>query len=262
MSSTVPRAWIDGYADSLQNIDDHMRSVLKEALARVDYSAPVADVRNQLIEVMQPVCYQSRSSAAQLAAEFYDGMRRRMVGEGIDTVLMDGYEPVDVEQVVRASVSPLSELDGAATAEDQLLAEAYGRVESMLVDYFGRGIREAAGNTVFENGRRDPREVLFARIPRGSKSYPNGCPFCQMLASRGFAYLSKLTAGGVDPNHYHNGCQCMVVPSWGPGSVEGYNPRDYDAGYQAWLDMDHSQHEQNVRDRKKSIAVRRKSAGR
>ena len=91
---------------------------------------------------------------------------------------------------------------------------------------------------MYSNGEHDSRRVKYARIPRGSRSYPGGCPFCQMLASRGFVYLSKLSAGAVDPNHYHDDCQCMVVPSWGRGSVEGYDRHAYDAGYQEWLDQE------------------------
>jgi hypothetical protein len=39
----------------------------------------------------------------------------------------------------------------------------------------------------------------------------------------------------------------VVVPSWGLCSVQGYNPRNYDKGYQEFLDQDHSQHDERVR---------------
>lgn len=254
--ATVPRAWIDGYADSLEMVSDEMRGRLADALGQVDYTMPVAYVRERLIAIMQAHVYESRAMASQLAAEFYDGLRERQVGERMGAVAYDGYDPVRVERRVRSAVKPLAKVqDEFRWADDVAHDEEYQqemtRVAARklcrdLADYQGYSIKQAAGSTVFRNGGRDGRRVKFARIPRGSKSYPNGCPFCQMLASRGFVYRSKLTAGGIDPDHYHSDCQCMVVPGWDGASVEGYDPRDYDEGYQEYLDQDHSKHEAHV----------------
>lgn len=254
--ATVPRAWIDGYADSLEMVSDEMRGRLADALGQVDYTMPVAYVRERLIAIMQAHVYESRAMASQLAAEFYDGLRERQVGERMGAVAYDGYDPVRVERRVRSAVRPLAKVqDEFRWADDVAHDEEYQQEMTRiaarklcrdLADYQGYSIKQAAGSTVFRNGGRDGRRVKFARIPRGSKSYPNGCPFCQMLASRGFVYRSKLTAGGIDPDHYHSDCQCMVVPGWDGASVEGYDPRDYDEGYQAYLDQDHSKHEARV----------------
>lgn len=257
-SKTIPRAYVDGYADSLEVLSAEMKRRLSKALGMVDYSMPVAYVRERLIVIMQAHVFESRALAAQAAAEFYDGIREFETGERMNAIAIDNYKPVAVEQRVRSAVTPLAKVqDTFYWADDIRLDEEYQRemtqlasreIAKALADYVGYSVKDAAGNTVFGNGRRDSRRVKFARVPRGSESYPNGCPFCQMLASRGFVYRSKLTTGGFDPDHYHDNCQCMVVPSWGEGSVEGYNPRDYDAGYQEFLDQDHSEHEQHVRE--------------
>lgn len=249
MSKTVPRAYIDGFSESLESLSDFMKQRLAEELAKVDYSMPVADVRNALIPIMQAFVYESRGLAAQLAAEFYDGIREFELGERMGAVAFDGYEPDAVEERVRSAVQVLViAQDGGG--ETEAMAEATDQLVRQMQSYVGYGVKTSAGNTVFDNGYRDTRRVSFARVPRGSRTYPNGCPFCQMLASRGFVYRSELSAGGIDPDHFHDDCRCTVVPSWGEGSVEGYDPRDYDEGYQEWLEQDHSQHEQNVRDRK------------
>lgn len=74
-----------------------------------------------------------------------------------------------------------------------------------------------------------------------------------MLASRGFVYLSEYSAGGTDPNHYHDDCRCAIVPSWSKDPiVEGYDRHDYDEGYQRYLEQDHSKHLENVKKRKRS----------
>jgi hypothetical protein len=239
-SKTIPRAYVDGFADSLETLGAEMKRRLAGELTRVDYSMPVADVREALVAIMRPYCYASRATAAQVAAEFYDGIREFQTGSRMGAIGFDGYTDVAVERRVRSAVQPLAESrgDGDAAAD----------VARALAEYVGYGIKAAAGGTIFGNGERDERRVRFARIPRGSRSYPNGCPFCQMLASRGFKYRSELTAGKLDPDHYHDDCQCMVVPSWGEGSVEGYDRHDYVEGYQEWLDQDHGEHERHVRE--------------
>lgn len=256
---TIPRRYIDGYANSLEMISDEMRSRLTKALEAIDYTRPVAEVREELIPIMQAHVFESRALASQAAAEFYDGLREFETGKRLGAVGYDGYDADAVESRVRSAVQPLAEAqeefywadDIRLDTEYQawLTQKASRELCKALADYVGYSVKSAAGGTVFANGRRDSKPTRFARVPRGSKSYPNGCPFCQMLASRGFAYRSKLTAGGIDPDHYHSDCHCMVVPSWGDGSsVEGYDPHNYDAGYQEWLDQDHSEHEQHVKD--------------
>lgn len=251
MSKTVPRAYIDRFSESLESLSDFMKQRLAASLAQVDYTLPVAEVRELLIPIMQAYVYESRGLASQLAAEFYDGLREFELGERIGAVAISGYEPDAVEQRVRSAVQVLvvANDDGG---EPAVMQEAADQLVREMQSYVGYSLKTSAGETMFGNGNRDPRRVRYARVPRGSKSYPNGCPFCQMLASRGFVYRSELSAGGIDPFHFHDDCRCTVVPSWGEGSVEGYNPRDYDEGYQEWLEQDHSQHEQNVRERKRN----------
>lgn len=69
-----------------------------------------------------------------------------------------------------------------------------------------------------EADRSNPR---YARVPKGPT-----CGFCIMLASRGFVYYSAESAGerGLPWNSFHYRCNCQVVPSWGPMSIENYDP--------------------------------------
>ena len=64
------------------------------------------------------------------------------------------------------------------------------------------------------NVGRDPAKPHYARVPVGET-----CGFCLMLASFGFQYRSKEAA-----SHSHRKCNCRVVPSFGKGSVRGYEP--------------------------------------
>lgn len=72
----------------------------------------------------------------------------------------------------------------------------------------------------------------FARVPRGGDT----CTFCAMLASRGFVYWSRKTAGEF--NHYHDHCRCLVVPDDGSGEVEGYDPDEWQARWDAYEEID------------------------
>lgn len=74
--------------------------------------------------------------------------------------------------------------------------------------------------------------VRFARVPRGGDT----CTFCAMLASRGFVYWSRKTAGEF--NHYHLHCRCTIVPDDGSGEVEGYDPTEWYARWKAYEEID------------------------
>lgn len=216
MASVVPREFIDAYADALERLSDDMRERLDKELASIDWSLPVAEIRELLIPIMQAYCGTTADVAATIAAEFYDGLRERMTGNKMGAVNAPSYSGVDTEQFVRYAVSPLVQ-DGSMGSQ---------KVIDKLNERVGYEVKASAGNTVISNSMRDTRKVRFARIPRGSKSYPHGCPFCQMLASRGFVYRSAVTAGEFD--HYHYDCQCMVVPGFGSNpQVEGYDPKEY-----------------------------------
>lgn len=61
-------------------------------------------------------------------------------------------------------------------------------------------------------------KVRYARVPSGF----NTCAFCMMLASRGFVYHSKESAGG-DGFDYHPHCHCSVICSMdGDLDIEGF----------------------------------------
>ena len=73
------------------------------------------------------------------------------------------------------------------------------------------------------DARKLGRRVRFARIPTGATT----CPYCCMLASRGFAYSSELSA--LNANHRH--CDCRIVEGFEGMTVEGYDPGYY---YDIW----------------------------
>lgn len=91
-----------------------------------------------------------------------------------------------------------------------------------LVAMVKTAVKTQAGDTITENAGRDTRhKVKYARVPMGKET----CAWCIMLASQGFVYASKKTAGEF--RHFHDNCDCIIVPSFGEGSIEGYDESEY-----------------------------------
>lgn len=61
-------------------------------------------------------------------------------------------------------------------------------------------------------------KLLYARVPMG-----NACAFCLMLATRGFDYYTR-TSAGEDKGHYHIHCHCKIVAGTKNTKVAGYDP--------------------------------------
>lgn len=207
--AAIPRAYIERYTKAINTISADSRKKLEEALAKIDYSQDIATVREQVVEVMQVYCGGATDLTAQLAAEFYDGLREYELGERMGAVAKSGRDPNATEGAVRAFAQKLVE---DKTAE----------FITLCLERLDYETKVAAAQTVLNNGRRDRRKPRFARVPTGAET----CDFCLMLASRSFVYRNETTA-----SHAHSGCDCRIVPSWKSMAVEGYDP---DALYDQW----------------------------
>lgn len=119
-----------------------------------------------------------------------------------------------VEKTVRYQAGKLS--DGDEVGFAQAMADA--------ARYFAeRGANDTMAHLGDADAKRLGRRVRFARVPTGATT----CPYCLMLASRGFVYRSELKA--LNANHRH--CDCRIVEGFGDASVEGYDPDEY---YDLW----------------------------
>lgn len=207
----IPRSYVENFTRGINAISEQARATLDAALQGIDLTGDVADVRRHVVSVMQGICGTSTDAAAQLAAQFYDGLRYYELGETMGAQPTSGRDSAATDGAVRAFADKL--VKGNPDAFVNLLRDR--------VDY---EIKVAASNTCLNNAKRDPRKPRFARVPTGIET----CDFCLMLASRGFVYHTEAAAG-----HAHGGCVCRVVPSWKSQEVEGYDP---DAIYDQWQD--------------------------
>lgn len=207
--AAIPRRYIDSFTKAINLVSADSRQKLADALAAVDYTQDVATIRDEVIAIMDVYCGGSTDLAAQLAAEFYDGLREYELGERMGAVAQSGRDPAATDGAVRAFAQKLVE---DKTAE----------FITLCLERLDYETKVAAAQTVLNNGKRDPRHPRYARVPTGAET----CDFCLMLASRSFVYRNETTA-----SHAHSGCDCRIVPSWKSMAVEGYDP---DALYDQW----------------------------
>ncbi|QQU97792.1 hypothetical protein [Corynebacterium amycolatum] len=85
--------------------------------------------------------------------------------------------------------------------EEQSYSQALVKMGYIVSDALYERQRNSTALTAWKgNGR-------WARV-----AHPGACAFCQMLASRGFDYSSRRTAGGGNEGaHYHDSCRCLVI---------------------------------------------------
>ena len=121
--------------------------------------------------------------------------------------------------------------------------------------YFAeRGANDTMAALGKADGKKLGRRVRFARIPTGATT----CPYCCMLASRGFVYHSEVMA----LNGNHRNCDCRIVEGFPGMEVEGYDPDEY---YRRWKESGEEQPKpepepQEPTERQKLEADARKAA--
>lgn len=225
----VPRSYIGNYADTLEDrVIAPASEELAEMLGSIDFSRPIAEIRDEVIAIMDAYCGSAAELSARVSAEFYDGLRERTVGRPLGAYVESGRDPVATEGAVRAFVQDL--VDGKPV--ETFIGKCSERLRYEA--------KRAAGTCIERNARRDELRPRYARVPSGIDT----CDFCIMLASRGPVYRSAQSAGMLD--HWHANCRCSIVPMWNTRyagksrrtsmsmTIEGYDP---DALYDRYLEM-------------------------
>lgn len=180
----------------------------------------VADVREHGMQVLAQAYRVYGDRAAYVACQWYDEAMARL-GHDLDAAEL--FNDVDADAIGRG----VRYLVGLVADGDPS-----GYVSRMADKAYDHAMR-AANSTMYGNANRpaDARAgVRYARVPTGSET----CGFCLMLASLGFNYRSRETAGdvGAQFNSYHDHCDCRVVVGDDLTTVEGYDPDWYYEVYQ------------------------------
>ena len=220
MAVTIPRAAVDFLTEEINGISADAQARVLKVLQGIQWTPEnIAECRDLVIQALASVMPTYTTMAAQASADFYDAARELVVGEKMGAKAISDYDPAKTEGAVRAFVRFVLR-DDVQTFNDQVLQR---------IDY---EMKRSAGESMFANGRRDPRKPKFARVPTGDET----CDFCLMLASRGFVYSSEATAGAIKLDHYHSGCNCRVVCQWEDGGVEDYDTKAIYGRWQSAVD--------------------------
>lgn len=211
MARKIPRDIIDNLTYALNTLSEATQRTIIELVRNLTYTS-LEDLRQQLIELLDPLFGAATDDAAAFAARMYDEIREFEIGRAFGALTNSKRNPIATERAIRAFLSYLDK-DGIE------------RVIELLRERADYEIKKAAGDCLMDNALRDPAKPKFARVPTGAET----CNFCIMLASRGFVYDSAESAGALD--HWHPHCDCRIVPSWKAHTVSGYNP---DRLYRQW----------------------------
>lgn len=195
-------------------------TLMKRYIASFDWNADYPTVKAQrdlVADYMKSLVDVYGTNTAVLAADFY-----KLVADS-DGVTVD--EPLIADTVADKTVQGSVRYAAKSLWGDTPDPESFSmQVVASLIRY----VKKGANDTMAINARRDGRKnkgVRWARVPRGAET----CPFCIMLASRGFVYWSKESADLFGHEHEH--CDCDIIPSFSDAGLEGYDQGEYEQVY-------------------------------
>lgn len=183
------------------------RAELEAFFFGLDFARPEL-ARDALLEFMPMLAQEYGDAAATAAAEWYEAQRAAQVGGRYAAVLGETVPDGQVQGSVRYAAGHLFGDDPAQTL-------------ALLSGSLQRFVLYGSRDTIARNAGRDRARPRFARVPTGAKT----CAWCSMLASRGFVYLTRETAG-IARDHYHDDCDCQIVADFDKDGahIDGYDP--------------------------------------
>lgn len=146
-------------------------------------------------------------------------------GEGSAELACQMYDAV--AQASGANVPQAEPASPADYGETAKMVNGTKQSPSLLQGGVSRLVKRAGADTTLKNAIRDGAE--WAWIPHGDT-----CPFCIMLASRGWQKASKKALKGDHAQHIHAHCNCEYAIRFNRNtSMAGYDPDKYLEKYNA-----------------------------
>ena len=172
---------------SRESLDAQLITALDQVVIVLEQS-PTAANREAILAAIPDIVTAHGNMNAQLASEFY---RYARVAAGFP----DDFMPTPVFDVpsdaIAASARWAMEKHEGRAAAEWLRA-------SML-----RHARRGEAQTVLAGTGRDPNKPHMRRVPAAG-----ACPWCMMLATRGYAYTNETVLRTSNGTKYHDRCKC------------------------------------------------------
>ena len=212
----ISRKTLDDFTLQLGNLGDTAEAEVRAKLASRmnDLRVSGADATEELRSLAASVLDANDETYGAASAS----LGLRVFGETLGTRPGEADE-LDVAALVRKSNAASARywagfLDGTDEGFERFLDGISAKTRRNVTHMADRA---SAGLAVTINGRRKGAGIRFARIPNGPS-----CGFCTMLASRGFVYASRKSAG--EYTRFHDHCDCRIVAGTKDTQVEGYDP--------------------------------------
>lgn len=161
--------------------------------------------RDEVVELATRIAQKYSYLGCELGAQWYD-LCSEMAGLDVDPAYLP---EVDVDELEGKAQAAFGRAQGST-----LIGEVFNYY---LQNQIERSIRMTGDANLWRDYERGTAGGRWARVPVGDT-----CAWCLMLASQGAWYLSEDTANGIDPGHYHDGCDCVAVYHADPDSISGY----------------------------------------
>ncbi len=221
------KVWVN-YIESLAKVSREAADKMRKYLETYDLEAE--QWRNAIITTAHAFAVKYGEAAASLACDMYDAMAE---ASGWTVPPAEPAETATMEETAKAVNGTLKQyLDVMQVAET-----------------VGRLVKTTGQDTTLKNAERDGAQ--FAWIPHGDT-----CPFCMILASRGWQYMSKQALKNGHAEHIHPHCDCAYGIRFDSSTTyDGYDPDKYlqiyeDAEGDTWKEkMNYMRREQHAQEK-------------
>lgn len=191
------KSWVE-YINRLARLNDEAGRKMADYIAK--HGTGDTDA---LIAYAQALVQKYGEGSAELACQMYDA----------------------VAEVSGVDVPPAEPAPPADYGETAKMVNATKQSPPLLQSGVSRLVKRAGADTTLKNAIRDGAE--WAWVPHGDT-----CPFCIMLASRGWQKASKKALKGDHAEHIHANCDCEYAIRFDSRTtVAGYDPDKYLAQY-------------------------------
>lgn len=199
--SEVPKKEFRNYSETLKRAARESGEAFKTiARAQLKNATSQEEMKSILYHAANDTFEQYANATGKISCDFFEACIKDAKQTEIAPI------PKYIKKRLYEDIEDL--LAGGAAVDARVL---YAIADRVITESYHHGNRTTKHNAI-RNGLR------YARVPSGK-----ACAFCLMLASRGFVYLSKISAG-KDKGHYHNHCHCAVVAGNLKMKVGGYDP--------------------------------------
>ena len=218
------KTWVD-YIDRLSAINQKAGEMMRQYIDQ--HGTGDADA---LIRYAVALVNKYGEGSAELACQMYDAIA------DASGVIVPAAEPAAV-----ANHGEIAKMVNGARGSPSLMQSGVSRF-----------VKRACADTTMKNAARDGAE--WAWIPHG-----DSCPFCLILASRGWQKASKNSIKNGHAGHIHAHCNCEYAIRFNSDTnVSGYDPEKYLKKYDsAGGDINAMRREQYAANREKINAQKR-----